>query len=303
MFLQMFLVAFTANPSSLPQVLKKATWGDTITLSAGSYGVLSAPRLACSMGTAKSCEGKPRLLINAAAATMTSVVVRSTTGVEITGGFVAASGNGAAVTVDFANNIRLSHMKVSGSRVAFTVVRSSNVDLIGNTCVDIRSDCINIAGVQRMNVTGNFCGPPNPIRAVYDDSGKLIKDGDHPDCIQGWSIVDRAPTADINIFGNRAIGYQQGIWFGNPGQGGYDRITIRNNDLLIGAFNGIAVYEGRQTLIRDNRVLPVRGARLQGGNRGFVWPWVYTTGDAIACGNVVAARASRYGTARCKNPR
>ncbi len=292
MIMFLILAALTATPATLPAVAKQAACGDTLTLAPGEYGVFNAPRLTCPTGN--------RLLVDAAAATMTSAVVRSTAGVDIVGGRVRGTGDGAAVTVDGASFVRLSGMTAGGTRTAFTIARSSNIDLIGNRCDGIRSDCINLAGVQRANVIGNYCGPPNPIPAVYDAAGKLLKDGDHPDCIQGWSIVGRAATSDINLIGNTAFGYMQGIWFGNPGQGGYDRITIRNNDLVIGAFNGISVYEGRATDIRNNRILPVPGSRLQGGNRGLVWPWVYTTGDAVACGNVVAAQASRYGTENCR---
>jgi hypothetical protein len=94
----------------------------------------------------------------------------------------------------------------------------------------------------------------------------------------------------------------QGIWFGNTGQGGYDRITIRDNDLrLSGAWHGISVYEGRAIVIRNNRILPIPGTRQPRCDHPLTYPWVYAPdSDALACGNVVAAQANRYGTGKCR---
>jgi nitrous oxidase accessory protein NosD len=244
----------------------------------------------------------PAIEVDARAATFTSVIVRSTAGINIRGGIVKGEGGGSAVMIDTAKRILVSGMVVSGARVGITATKSTDVEITGNRLDGVRSDGINLAMVQRVHVAGNQCINFHPVLDIFDAAGKLVKGGDHPDCIQGWSRLGYPPTSDILIEGNTSYGVTQGIWFGDPGQGGYDRITIRNNDLTLGYFQGIAVHEGRGTVIQNNRVMPVPGARLLGGNRGPVRPWIVTPGsnDASACGNVVAAQASRYGTEKCQ---
>lgn len=288
-----YLAALTATPATLPAAFKAARCGDTITLASGEYGAVNAPRLSCPA----SAVG-----VDASAARMTSLVIRGASGLNWKGGRVRGSGEGSAVTVDGSTRIRVSGMVVSGARIGMSLVRGTDMEAIGNRFDGVRSDGINITQAQRVRIIGNACVNTIPVPAVWDAAGKMLKDGDHADCIQGWSMKGTPPVADVLIVGNTAEGPMQGIWFGNTGQGGYDRITIRDNDLrLSGAWHGISVYEGRAVVIRNNRILPISGSRQPGGNRQLTYPWVYAPGsDAVACGNVVAAQASRYCTEKCR---
>ena len=136
---------------------------------------------------------------------------------------------------------------------------------------------------------GNVCRNFNPTRGRYDSKGKLLKDGNHPDCIQGWSIRGRPPLADISISGNNAYGLMQGIFFGNPGQGGIDKIVVRDNKLDLAMFNGIVVMDAHGARVSHNIVRPIPGSRLFNYPFKQVTSWIKITAGQgnVVCGNVV----------------
>jgi hypothetical protein len=287
------LAALTATPATHTATMSKARCGDVVTLANGSYPTVVAPRL--------TCPDDNRLTIDASAATIKTATIRAVEGLDWSGGtFNPPLSTPVAMTIDMSRRVRFSGALITGARVGVTIARSSYVVVRGNRFDGVRSDGVNVTIAHHVDIIGNQCLRFQPILATYDAAGKLLVDGDHPDCVQGWTTQGTPPLSDVLVAGNTAEGFMQGAWFGKTSTHGYDRITIRNNDFRIGAFQGASVIEGRGTVIRDNRILPTPGARLQGGNRGLVWPWVYTTGDAVACGNVVAAQASRYGTGACK---
>jgi hypothetical protein len=281
-----------AQPSTLPAVFKSAVSGDTIVLATGDYGDVQLPR----------GDYSPALEIDGRAARFRSIIIRSTKGIHLRGGtLIGPPEQTHGVLIDGAQRITVADMVVTGVRVGIATTKSTDVEITGNRLDGVRSDGINLAMVQRVRVVGNQCLNFRPIAAIYDAAGKLVKDGDHADCIQGWSRLAYPPTSDVLIEGNTAEGAMHGVGFFDPGQGGYDRITVRGNVFrLASTWHGVSIYEGRSIVIRDNKLLPVPGSRQAGGNRGLTYPWVSAPGsDAVACGNVVAARASRYGTGRC----
>jgi hypothetical protein len=288
-----YLAALTATPATLPATLRAAKCGDTVTLAAGDYGAINAPRLTCPTGN--------RLRIEAKDARMVTLVIRGVAGLSWRGGHVTgAEASPFAVTIDASRDVTFADALVTGSRVAVNAVRSTDLEITRNTLDGYRSDGINITQVQRVAITYNQMRNMKPIRASYSAAGKLLVDGDHADCVQGWTTPGTAPLADITIENNSCVGETQGFTFFNPGQGGYDRITMQHNFAQIEYWHAFTVMEGRKTVIRDNIALPMPGAKAQSYPFQAILPWVYTTGEAVACGNVVAAQASRYGTGACR---
>jgi hypothetical protein len=180
------------------------------------------------------------------------------------------------------------------------MTRSTKIDVIGNKFDGVRSDGVNIAMSQRVRILGNACVNFRPIRPIYASDGRLLVDGDHPDCIQAWSRRGFAPTSDVTIEDNAAEGEMQGISFFDPGQGGYDRIVIRNNNLRLSYWNGIVALEARNSLVTDNIVATVSGARALNWPFQLIATWIRLTGvNNVVCDNDVLAFPNGEGTAAC----
>lgn len=285
------LALLTATPATLPATLKRAQPGDTVTLATGDYGAVAI----------RDMTFTPSLRIEASAARLGALTLRNAKGIEWAGGAISGPPSQYfGVQMALSARVRLVGMTISGPRVGISLTSSTDIDVIGNRLEGLRSDGINLAMVQRVNVIGNQCYDFRPIQPIYDAAGKLVKDGDHADCIQGWSRLGSPPTSDLMITGNVAVGQMQGITFFDPGQGGYDRITIRGNDLNLGLWHGIAVYEGRGIVITGNRVRTTPGAKTTAGRIQPITAWITAPGSTgTICGNVVDALPKGMGTEAC----
>jgi hypothetical protein len=127
-------------------------------------------------------------------------------------------------------------------------------------------------------------------------SGTVIRDKEHPDCIQAWSQKTSAPTSDIVVRHNSVVGDTQGIsFFTNANQGGFDRITIEDNDVAVSYAAGVTLDEGRDSVVRRNHVRTLPGARWRATLRSTL---------ATACDNVVEPGAGKpgYSDEKCKTP-
>jgi nitrous oxidase accessory protein NosD len=269
-----------ANPDTLQETLLRARGGSRIVLAPGQYGNLTFPRKTFA----------PALKIDASQAQFTGILMRGVDGVTIEGGtLVGPREQTAGFAVDSSRHIAIRGMRISGARVGIGVSRSQDILLEHNIFDGARSDGINLAGVQRVKVLYNECRNFDPIKAQYDANGKLVHDGDHPDCIQGWSIAGQPPTSDVTIIGNSGRGFMQGIWFGNSGQGGLDRMLVRDNRFELQAFNGIVLMEARDSEISGNTVSTIPGARMDNYPFKPIFTWVRAPrGERVLiCGNTI----------------
>jgi parallel beta-helix repeat protein len=288
----MFLASLVATPITLPAQIAAARPGDTITLQAGRYGPVNI---------VNRRYAKP-IYINATNARLLSVTIRNSAGVNWIGGtLVAPRIQTFGFLIVTSSKITVGGMKVTGPRVGLAMSRSTDIDVTGNSFDGVRSDGVNIAMSQRVRIVGNACINFKPNRATYSSDGRLLVDGDHADCIQGWSRLGYAPTADITITDNAAEGEMQGISFFDPGQGGYDRFTIENNDLNLQYWNGIVIYESRGSIVTGNRVRTMPGARARNWPFNLIKTWIKVTGSRNqVCGNTVEAIPDGEGTQPCK---
>jgi nitrous oxidase accessory protein NosD len=285
-----------ASPATFATQLKKAGCGDTVTLEAADYGNVSAPRL--------TCPADNRIEIRAEGSIFRTLTIRASEGVNWFGGLVTAplGVDTPGVTIDSSRFVRVAGVTIQGHKVGITAVRGSDYEIVGNRMQGLRSDGINVTMAQRVLIEGNQVVDTRPRRATYTAVGKLLVDGDHADCIQFWSTADKAPTSDLTIRNNYCRGEMQGIVSFNSGQGGLDRILIENN-LIDGIeyWNGIVMYEARDSAIRNNVVLTKRGAKAQNFPFQRITTWIYLKAplNTIACGNTVGALPKGDGTKPC----
>lgn len=241
----------TADPRTFQSQVAAARPGDTIRLLPGNYGAASIVG-AKFTGT---------VAIDASQASFVSLVIRNSSGIAIAGATVGSYREQTfGVHVRDSRDIRVSRFKVSGAKVAIGVVGSQNVEVADNDFSGSRSDGVNVVQSRFVTVARNLCRDFHPIPGVYDAAGKLLKDGDHPDCVQGWSVAGTPPLSDITVVDNVAEGRMQGVFF--AGQvGGFDRIVIKGNRLTLGVWNGIVLRGGRNSTVTGNTVRTVPDAR------------------------------------------
>mgnify|MGYP002777026786 CR=1 FL=1 len=282
-----------AGSPDVTQIVTSAKPGTVVTLPAGNYGplVISGKHF------------KAPVTVRAAGSTIESIVIRDSSNIVIEGGTVrGGQGVRYAIHVDRARAVTVRGMTVTGAVRGMVINMSQAVGVYQNKFTGLRTDGVNIAESRKVVVEGNSCSNFNPIMPIYSSTGALIKDGDHPDCIQAWSRATSAPVSDVVVRGNSMNGYMQGIFFGNGGtHGGFDRVTIQNNYVNISMPNGIYIADGRGVDIRFNEVRTVSGARLKGGMGSSVKATIKAIRPiaTVACTNIVTATPTGYGTGRC----
>lgn len=275
------LAMLAANPTNLKSVVNTAKPGDTITLAAGRY-----PQL--------NIAGKkwdPPITVDATLADMAGVAIGASSGITWHGGTMTGvnDAKGSPTGYGFTANHGSSAITVYGVRfknfrlgVGFDKVNGGRIT--GNWLSQMSSDGIDVSLSRNIVIDRNAC------------TDFLIKPGNHPDCIQLWSRPTVPPTADITITNNSAVGGMQGISLFNHtrdgvNDGGFDRVTIRGNSVLITVGPGISVTACRACTVRDNTVdsLPnyIHVAQLN-----------IAGGSVYQCGNVVP-RVPRQGTPPC----
>jgi hypothetical protein len=302
-----------ANPRNVADVLAKAGPGDTVTLEAGHYADLNFSRKSFA----------PPLTIDARAATGANWKLRQVTGLTIRGGrfelpppsvvppgkadsrqslrldrmenlkiveaqFVGPArnepgsdpiyGEGYGVFIVGGLNVQISDNKFQGFKSGIVLTRVDRFRLSNNEFRLMRSDGIQVAESHMGAIEQNRCLETH------------IRDKEHPDCIQMWSRPTSPPTADIVIRKNTVVGLTQGVGLFNHvrdgvDDGGFDRITIEDNDINGGLPQGIGLMSGRDSVVRNNRVATLPGSKYL--TNIIIGPGV------LRCGNVVAAGAGR----------
>jgi hypothetical protein len=284
-----------ATPATLRARLEAARGGETIRLAAGDYGAVAFPQRAWS----------PAITIDASAATFTGLVLNKTSGVTIRGGDIKGPGGRSyGVGIRGSQGVRIEGMRISGAHRGVVVNESRDVEIVGNELTGLVSDGINIALSQKILIKGNSCRDFSPNLAVFDEAGKKLRDGDHPDCIQAWSRPTHPPTSDVQVVDNVIEGRMQGIFFGNHvrngvDDGGFDRITIRGNKVTVN-MTGIAVGGVRDGVIRDNIVDVWPEVLFPTKPKLRIKPNLRADGERLTlCGNRVTAVRKAVGQGKC----
>lgn len=267
----MFLIAaalLAATPATLNTVITSARAGDTVRLAPGTYPQLKM----------YNREWNPPVVVEADGATLPFVGFYNSTGLVWRGGSIVGVGTGPygegwGFYLVGSRNVTITGMNVSNVKNGMVVDRSSDVTLRNNAFDRMSADGIDVLLSRRVVVDGTRC------------RNFVSFPGSHPDCIQAWSRPSAPPVADLTIINTDVLGRMQGIGLfdhvrdGIP-DGGFDRVTIRNNKILNTMAQGIAVSNCRACVVRDNEVnsLPNFENRAQLNIYG---------GSVQACGNVV----------------
>lgn len=276
--------ATPATPATLLAKLQRARDGEVIELGSGNFGMVTLPARIHAIP----------IVLDASRATFAGIVIRKAEGVVVKGGSIQAPGGRSyGILIDRSAHISIEGMKISGAHRGLVINVSSDVSVTGNTLTGIISDGIDIALSRRVLIDRNTCRDFTPTPAVYDNAGKRLRDGDHPDCIQAWSRPSEPPTADITVTNNDIEVSGQGIFFGNHirsgiDDGGFDRVRIEHNRVRVGFPNAIAVGNGRNSVVRFNDVSAIPGSVLP--NKPIrVRANINVSGDqSVVCGNKLA---------------
>lgn len=300
------LAAFTAlKPDAHAQAggtpdlsarLANARDGEVITLSPRHYGMVRLRNRSFS----------PAVTIRAQGATFDGIDLRDVKGVTIIGGTVkGAGGRSRGVNAQSVENIELRDMTVTGAWVGMAM-GGSNIRIINNRLTGLISEGIHVPMSRNILIDGNICEKFNPNVTTYDNLGKVITKGDHPDCIQSWSRPKAPPAADITIQNNVMEGRMQGIFFGNHvrngvNDGGYDRIIIRNNRIKVMYPNAIMLADARNSVVTGNIVETLPGGKSPKPPFRPNKSDIRVSGENnVVCGNRVADFPTNPATRRCK---
>jgi len=245
MIVPLLLATVAANPASLPATLARAQPGDTIRLAPGSYGAV----------TIANRQWAQPITIDAGDARLSLTITRSS-GIAIRGGVFAATEErlGYAARITQSSRIAFDGSQFRDSKRGMVIGRSREIAVRRATITGMTIDGINIASSQQVSITGSRCAD---FRRV---------DNAHPDCIQLWSRPATGVTSDVSLIGNTSTGNMQGFTAFNHvrkgvDDGGFDRIVIRDN-VVEGLFpQGVAVYDCRNCIVRNNRTRRLSGAR------------------------------------------
>jgi Ca2+-binding RTX toxin-like protein len=257
------------NTTDLLKALSVAHGGDTIQLAAGSYSSMAINNLHFSQDVT---------ITGAAGAVINGLNVDSSNGLTFTNLEVVANPTAAAsMVVSSSQDIHFDGLHLHGSldgnpqndNGGLLFRESSNVSVthstfeqlywavghVNDTALtisnndfhDLRMDGIRGGGSSNVIVSGN------EFRDFFPVSG------DHDDAIQFWTTNTTASAHDIvvqgNIFERGAGKVVQGVFFNNEVAGlPYQNVTIANNLIVGGAYNGVYVKEAANVNITGNVV-------------------------------------------------
>ncbi|WP_419814785.1 right-handed parallel beta-helix repeat-containing protein [Glacieibacterium sp.] len=281
----MFAAAgLSVTPAMLPARLQAALPGNVLALSQADFGPLLL----------NDVHYDPPLVIDGGR--FTKIVIRAASGVVLRNSTVVADG-GYGVQVVQSSNVRIEGLDVSGAKRGVVIDRTSDFAITRGNFHGLVSDGIDIAQSRRGLIAENTMSDFHPIPPIYDASGKLFKDGDHPDGIQAWSRSDLPATADIKVLRNKISGSVQCVFFGNhvrdvagvpTDDGGFDRIEVRDNICRNAMPRGITLSSARNSVIEGNDAAALPGARLLRTGKAIKSQVLISGEGSRACGNIVA---------------
>lgn len=254
------------TPSTVVADVKAAQPGDVLQFR-GDFGLLRV--------TGRTFD--PPVIVDLSGATVKGIWLSSVSGMSFTGGTVTAGPNNYAVRVDKSKKIRLERMTLRDAARGIVAGDSQDLVIIHNVLTNLRTDGIDLAGVQRALVAFNRCSNFAP---VYPD---------HPDCIQSWQTKDREAlglpvVSDIVVAYNTIDGAMQGIGFFD---GPYERITMIGNRVRNTYPQGVALYGGVDSLVAYNDVASFVPNKPDGKPGSKTNVNVVAPVRVIACGNVM----------------
>lgn len=142
-------------------------------------------------------------------------------------------------------------VRVAGSEFyefahAVSTMGGGDISIDGNSFHDLRSDGVMCAGTSNIRVVGN----------AFTDF--FPADGDHPDAIQFLTRGTTGKAHDIVVTGNLIVrgagGIVQGVFITDQILTGYERVTVTDNVVLGGMYNGIMISNVTGAVLASNHV-------------------------------------------------
>lgn len=253
----------TAEATSFPAVLKAAQGGDTIQLQ-GAFDQIKVNKVTFD----------PPVTLDASAATIKGVTLTNVVGFTLKNPRISGGGPlGYGVYIRFGKYVRVEGGDISNAVRGIVIGDSTDVAAIGNKLHDLRTDGINLAGVQRAVIAANSCWAFSPIVPP-----------DHPDCIQAWNVKDGPIVSDVTIVGNSAEGIMQGVGlYDEP----YRNMVVVGNRMRLTYANAVYIRGGIDSVIVGNDVATI--APLKSDGKPSVKTNITIQGavGGIACGNAI----------------
>jgi hypothetical protein len=310
------------DAAGLSAELKAAQGGETITLATGDYGLLALANrgFAEPVTIASANPAKPARLSGVTFNGVANlrlvgldigrdraadepdwsriVDIRGGSNLTFEGGSIHGSRDGDPSNDMFGMQANgTSRLTIRGVRfeelVRGAVIEKSSDIVIERSDFDlIRSDGVNIPGSARVRIVSNHMRRFRPIPAVYGPDNKLIRDGDHPDGVQGFTQGQESGVQDVLIADNllefEPMHRSQGFWFRDEAAlwksgRGHKRITIERNRIVSPNWQAIGVVEVEGARVIDNEVVNLPGGPPVPG--GPVIPWIAAASTAELTGN------------------
>lgn len=241
-FIAAAAATLAGTPANIDKVIHDAPAGSTIVLAPGEYGKIRI----------RGKEwAKPVTLEMKDGARATLEVVGSK-GIRVKGGTFGSIDKGYAIHVRQSQDVGFYGVKVADAPRGMVIAQSQHVTVTKADIVNMKIDGINIGSSQHVTVTDSTCRD--------FDTGEM-----HPDCIQLWSSPKRGVTQDVTLLRNRSDGNMQGFTAFNHvrngvNDGGFDRVTMRDNWVRAYRVNGVAVYDCRDCNISNNTAVTPKDA-------------------------------------------
>lgn len=266
------MITTVSGASALQSALASAQAGDTILLGSGSYGALRIAKMnfTSDVTIAAAPGATPvfstigiynssgfrleNLEVNRVDASL-SFEVQSSQDIHFVGldahGLLDGNSDNdlEGLLIQNSANISIEDSEFHELRWGVTHYGTNdNLVFLDNSFHDIRAQALRGGGSSNVAVAGNT------IRNIFP-----VGD-DHPDAIQFWTSDTKTSAHDIVITGNsyeRGAGRQaQGIFMRDEvGIAPYERVTITNNVISGGLYNGIAVGHASDVKIANNVVI------------------------------------------------
>ncbi|MGI4876631.1 MAG: hypothetical protein ACRYG4_04025 [Janthinobacterium lividum] len=220
---------------------------------------------------------KPGIVVDATAATLTSVALNGVVGLSWHGGnFDGANKTSTAWSAGTSSFVGVEGATMRNYlRNNIIIGSSSDFRVVGNWMSRSGADGIDIALSRRGVIDGNLCSDPDTTT------------GSHPDCIQLWSRPEQPPVSFITITRNMAFGLMQGIngfnhVRGGINDGGFDNITVADNLIAVAMPDGIYFTDCRNCSFKGNHFYTPHGAAH----------WTNFTINGVSTGSLLASDQS-----------
>jgi Ca2+-binding RTX toxin-like protein len=267
-----------SDASQLTQALSTAHAGDSILLASGTYAPVALSNLAFTQDVTVSSADPSR------PAVLTGLTLNNDAGLTFSGLEVAPPTSLAnALVVQSSQHISFANLNVHGTMngdpsddAEAMLIRDSSyvsvtgsqfqqftygighldddhLTLTGNNIHDIRIDGIRGGGSSWVTIADNRFSDFYP-------HGVGTPGIDHDDAIQFWTANTTSSAHDIAVTGNiftRGAGSSavQGVFLNEEaGNEPYQHVTISNNVIAGGTYNGIFVYHGSDVAVTNNLV-------------------------------------------------